>query len=56
MKKLGLVALLLLPFLGGCYAYGPRPYYGGRYYYRHHRYWGPRPVVVAPVPPPPVYW
>ena len=56
MKKLGLAALLLLPFLGGCYAYGPRPYYGGRYYHHRH-YWGPRPVVVAPVPPPPrVYW
>jgi hypothetical protein len=54
MKKLGLAALLLLPFLGGCYAYAPRPYYSGRYYHRH--YWGPRPVVVAPVPPPPVYW
>lgn len=56
MKKLGLAALLLLPLVGGCYAYGPRPYYGGRYYHHLH-YWGPRPVVVAPVPPPPpVYW
>ena len=53
MKKLGLAALLLLPFLGGCYAYVPHPYYGGRYYHRHYY---ARPVVVAPVPPPRVYW
>ena len=54
MKKLGLAVLLLLPFAAGCYAYTPG-YYGRPYYHRH--YWGPRPVVVAPVPPPPrVYW
>jgi len=53
MKKLGLAALLLLPSLGGCYAYAPRPYYGYRYYHPR-RYWGPGPVVVAP--PPRAYW
>jgi hypothetical protein len=37
MKKLGLAALLLLPFLGGCIAYVPRAHY--RRYHRSARYW-----------------
>jgi len=52
MKKLGLAALFLLPFLGGCVAYVPRPYYHARYY--RPAYVRPAPVVV--VPPPRVYW
>jgi len=57
MKKLGLAALLALPFLGGCYAYvHARPYYGHRYYYRPvSRVYvaPPAPVVVTT---PRVYW
>jgi len=47
MKKLGLAALFLLPFLGGCVAYVPRPYYG--------RYYRPSRVYVSP-PRARVYW
>jgi hypothetical protein len=54
MKKLGIAALLALPFLGGCYDYYPRPCYGS-YYYHPRRVWvAPAPVVVAP--PPRAYW
>ncbi len=47
MKKLGIAALFLLPFLGGCVAYVPRPY--------HARYYRPARVYVAP-PRARVYW
>ena len=56
MKKLGLAALLLLPFLGGCVAYVPRPYYGARYYRPSRVVVAPAPVVVAPPPRVRVYW
>jgi hypothetical protein len=63
LKKVGLAALLLLPFVGGCYAeaypaYGYHHYYGPRYgYYRPRAvYVAPRPVYVAPPPPARVYW
>ncbi len=57
MKKLGFAALALLPFVGGCVAYVPRPY-GYHAYYRPSRvYVSPPPVVVAPPPPRVrVYW
>ena len=52
MKKLGLAALLLLPFLGGCVAYVPHPYYHARYYRPSRVYVAPpAPVVVVPAPP-----
>ena len=60
MKKLGLAALLALPFVAGCYAYVPaRPYYGYHRYYRPYSrvYVAPAPVVVAPpAPRVRVYW
>jgi hypothetical protein len=51
MKKLGLAALMLLPFLGGCVAYVPHPYHAR--YYRPSRVYvaAPAPVVVVPAPP-----
>ena len=52
MKKLGLAALMLLPFLGGCVAYVPHPYYHARYYRPSRVYVAaPAPVVVVPAPP-----
>ena len=65
MKKLGLAALMLMPFVAGCYAeaypagYGYRhDHYYSRGYYHQPRavYVAPRPVYVAPPPPARVYW
>jgi hypothetical protein len=47
MKKLGLAALLLMPFAAGCYAY--------HHPYHRHYYGPPRAVYVAPPPPRAVY-
>ena len=46
--KWTVVALVLLPLVGGCYV-GPR-----RYARPRPVYVAPRPVVIVPGPPPPV--
>jgi hypothetical protein len=54
MKKLGLAALVLLPFVGGCVAYVPRPY--AARYYRPSRVYVAPPAPVVVVPPRRIYW
>jgi hypothetical protein len=65
LKKVGLAALFLLPFVGGCYAEAYPAGYGPEYGYHHHHHYreygyarpvyvAPRPVYVAP--PPPARW
>jgi hypothetical protein len=59
MKKLGLAALVAMPFVAGCYAEAyPAGYYARPSYvrvYPRRTYYAPRPVVVAP-PRVRVYW